>query len=253
MAGFEVRIRIEALAAGRRLVRRGKDEHLPPETELEPDADWRESLESFCVQTIGEIPTHLELVDAASGRDGLFPVLVLKVRCYLPKAKPPLSDKYAWVKASAGKAEEKPATGGTLDPEEAVVLYTDGGSRCNPGPAGVGELLIQEKSGWSEEACRFIGEATNNVAEYTALLDGLCLALQLGIKRIEHRADSQLMVRQLEGAYKVKSAELKVLFDQARALISSLEYFRTVHVPREQNKRADELANRAMDEAGAGE
>ncbi len=252
MAHFEVRIVLEALAAGSSLVSRGKEARLP-EFELGANITWRETVEKFTVQVLGGTPRQLELVDVECSREGLFPLLVIRVRCYFRKAAPALDEHYRWkpMSAEAGR-DEVPAAGGKLDPSAPVVLFTDGGSRGNPGPAGVGGTLVQQSTGWSCDYSRFIGRATNNVAEYTALLDGLKLALERGVRKLEHRADSQLMVRQLEGVYKVKSPELKPLFDQARELISALEYFKTAHVRREQNKRADELANIAMDRAEAG-
>ncbi len=252
MAHFEVRIVLEALAAGSSLVLRGKETRLP-EFELSADTPWRETVEKFTVRVLGDIPGPMELVDVECSREGLFPLLVIRVRCYFRKAAPALDENYRWNPVSGGTAGQDgpPASGGKLDPSAPVVLFTDGGSRGNPGPAGVGGTLVQQSTGWSCDYSRFIGRATNNVAEYTALLDGLKLAFQQGVRKLEHRADSQLMVRQLEGVYKVKSPELKPLFDQARELISALEYFKTAHVRREQNKRADELANMAMDRAEA--
>ena len=251
MASFDVRISAEILAGGCRLVKRGPEKSTP-EIELEAETDWRSAVEQFCVRTLGDLPRHQELAEVETEKDGLFPVLKLNVRCYLAEMMPPLDDGYRWARQdSTGPGGVAQPTGGALDPAAEVRLFTDGGSRGNPGPAGTGVLLVQEHSGWSEDFSRFIGRATNNKAEYEALLDGLRLALQRGVRKLEHRTDSQLLVRQLEGAYKVKSPELRILFDQAKALISSFESFRTVHVPREQNRRADELANRAMDGAEA--
>lgn len=249
MAHFEVRIVLEALAAGSRLVLRGQEARLP-EFELSASLDWQEAVEKFAVQVLGDLPGQLELVDVECSREGLFPLLVIRVRGYLRRAVPVLDENYRWDPVGAGAGEDElSASGGALDPSATVVLFTDGGSRGNPGPAGIGGTMVQQSTGWSWDYNRFIGQATNNVAEYTALLDGLKLALEHGVRKLEHRADSQLMVRQLEGIYKVKSPELKPLFDQARELISSLEFFKTAHVRREQNKRADELANIAMDRA----
>lgn len=251
MAHFEVRIVLEVLAAGSRLVLRGQEARLP-EFELSPDAGWRETVGKFTARVLGGFPGQLELKDVECSREGLFPLLVIRVRGYLRKAVPVLDENYRWDPVDTGEGEGGlSASGAALDPSAPVVLFTDGGSRGNPGPAGIGGTMVQKSTGWSCDYSRFIGKATNNIAEYTALLDGLKLALEHGVRKLEHRADSQLMVRQLEGIYKVKSPELKPLFDQARELISSLEYFKTAHVRREQNKRADELANLAMDRAEA--
>ncbi len=252
MAHFEVRIVLEAMAAGSRLVLRGKQASTP-EFELSDSTGWREEVGKFMARVLGSTPGQIELVDVQCSREELFPLLVIQARCYLGKAVPPLDDNYRWERES-GETDQDNGTqgcGGTLDPSGPVLLFTDGGSRGNPGPAGIGGTMSQKSTGWSFDYNRFIGHATNNIAEYTALLDGLKAALELGVRKLDHKADSQLMVRQLEGRYKVKSPELKPLFDQARVLISSFESFRTVHVRREQNKRADELANLAMDQAEA--
>jgi len=132
-----------------------------------------------------------------------------------------------------------------------AILHTDGGSRGNPGPAGLGVVITDATSGaLLYEAGHFLGTATNNVAEYTALLRGLDAAVSLGIIDIEVRSDSQLMVRQLLGEYRVKSADLKPLFEQAKQGLNQFNAWRAVHVLRDKNKRADELANKAMDARG---
>jgi ribonuclease HI len=245
VASFEVRVELEILAGGRILLRRGPEKKYP-RVELAPDEHWRKAAERFTAQQLGELPGHAELVDVENASEGLLPLLLLKVCCYLPRMNPPQSGEFRWARIDPGAGGETPG-GGTLDPDAEVRLYTDGGSRGNPGPAGIGVLLCQEHTDWAEEFCEYIGAATNNRAEYVALLKGLRLALQRGVKRLEHRSDSQLIVRQLEGSYKVKSPELKELHKQALELAGSFASFRTVHVPREQNRRADELANRAMD------
>ncbi len=249
MANYDVRIVLEVLAAGNRLVQRGKKATLP-QFELGEDSGWKEEVGKFTTGVLGAAPGQPELVDIECSREGLFQLLVIRARCYFRTAAPPLDGNYRWESESGEEAEEKqPASTGTLDPSAPVVLYTDGGSRGNPGPAGIGGTMSQSGTGWVLDYNRYIGKATNNIAEYTALLDGLKLALKQGVRKLDHRADSQLMVRQLEGAYKVKSPELKPLFDEAKSLIRSLESFKTSHVRRELNKRADELANIAMDQA----
>jgi ribonuclease HI len=127
-------------------------------------------------------------------------------------------------------------------------LYTDGASRGNPGPAGMG-LVIEDGNGtrlWG--GCRYIGEVTNNQAEYLALIEGLRKAAEWRPGRLEVMMDSELVVRQLSGRYRVRSPELKPLHDQAMALLRSFPTARVVHVPRERNRGADALANRAIDE-----
>ena len=127
-----------------------------------------------------------------------------------------------------------------------VTLSIDGAARGNPGPAGYG--IAAEADGETLEAWGYIGEQTNNVAEYCALLAALNLARKKGWSRLRVRSDSQLLVRQIEGSYKVKNEGLRPLHGRARALISRLEAFAIEHVPRAQNKAADKLANRAVDE-----
>jgi len=126
------------------------------------------------------------------------------------------------------------------------ILYSDGGSRGNPGPAGIGFVLnhgfVKSCDGGAP-----IGEATNNVAEYKALIWGLENALALNITQLEARADSELMVKQLKGEYKVKNAALKPLFLDALNLSKQFEVCKFVHIPREENEEADALANEAMD------
>lgn len=131
-----------------------------------------------------------------------------------------------------------------------LISYTDGGARGNPGPAGIG-VVLQNKDGetigeWSE----FLGIATNNQAEYKALLLALKQAVALGAITLECRLDSELVVKQLKGEYKVKHPELKPLFEQAKSLISQIKNVSFKHIPRELNKQADQLANRAMDQSG---
>ena len=100
-----------------------------------------------------------------------------------------------------------------------------------------------------KELSRYLGHATNNVAEYEALLMGLEALFQLGKRRIRVQSDSQLLVRQLNGEYRVKDEKLKVLFQRAVTLLRQFEVYRILHVPREMNKLADRLANKGIDEA----
>ena len=130
----------------------------------------------------------------------------------------------------------------------AAVLSVDGGARGNPGPAGAGAVL---KMG--EKVVRlgeYLGVATNNVAEYRALLLGLKAAAELGVTEVEVRSDSQLMVRQLSGQYKVKNAALMDLYFSAIKKLSGFSSSTITHVPREENKEADKMANMAIDAKG---
>ena len=129
-------------------------------------------------------------------------------------------------------------------------LYTDGGARGNPGPAGIGAVLLTASGDVVEELGDFIGTATNNVAEYQALLAGLELALDRGVERLDVFLDSELVVRQVNGQYKVKDAGLKPLHAQACQLLSRFPEVDVKHVRREQNAEADRLVNEALDAAG---
>jgi queuosine biosynthesis protein QueD len=126
------------------------------------------------------------------------------------------------------------------------ILYSDGGSRGNPGPAGIG-FVLNHGHVKSCDGGAFIGKETNNVAEYKALIWGLENALAVGITQLEVRADSELMIKQLKGEYKVKNEGLKPLFLDAFSLARSFEAVEFVHIPREENELADALANEAMD------
>jgi ribonuclease HI len=127
-------------------------------------------------------------------------------------------------------------------------LYSDGGSRGNPGRAGAGYVLLDEKGEELFVGKKYIGEATNNVAEYTALILGIQKAQALGATALDCFLDSELVVRQLRGQYKVKHPDMKPLYAKAISLSDSFKNITFTHVPREQNKRADALANEAMDE-----
>jgi ribonuclease HI len=128
-------------------------------------------------------------------------------------------------------------------------LYTDGGARGNPGPAGIGARLLTANGDVVEELADFIGTATNNVAEYQALIAGLEIALDRGVERLDVFLDSELVVRQLNGQYKVKDAGLKPLHRQACLLLSRFHEVDVKHVRREQNAAADALVNQAIDAA----
>ncbi len=127
-----------------------------------------------------------------------------------------------------------------------VVIFADGGSRGNPGPAGCGAVLIRDGETVSSVS-HFIGVATNNVAEYTGLVLALERALALGYSAVDVKMDSELVVKQMKGQYRVKNEGLIPLFNKARALASRFQSFSIGHVRREHNKDADRLANQAMD------
>jgi len=129
---------------------------------------------------------------------------------------------------------------------QAVQIYADGGSRGNPGPAGAGAVLMRGEEVVASVSI-FLGYATNNVAEYTGLVSGLEKAKALGIQQVEVLMDSELVVRQMTGQYKVKHPGLIPLFQKARKLAEGFSEFKISHIRREYNKKADALANRAMD------
>ena len=133
-----------------------------------------------------------------------------------------------------------------------IVAHIDGGSRGNPGPAAYGVLVEDGNGAPLATLSKFLGHATNNVAEYEALLAALGYALENHHRRLRVLTDSELLARQIEGRYKVKSPDLKPLFDRARQMIQRLERFTIRHIPREQNAEADRLANQALDAAAGG-
>jgi ribonuclease HI len=127
-------------------------------------------------------------------------------------------------------------------------LYTDGGSRGNPGPAGLG-IVIEDDRGmrlWGGH--RYVGTATNNQAEYLALIEGLRKVAEWKPDALEVYMDSELVVKQVSGRYKVRSADLQPLHSQVVGLLRGFRRVNVSHVPRERNRGADALANRAMDE-----
>ena len=126
------------------------------------------------------------------------------------------------------------------------ILYTDGASRGNPGLAGAGALLVSEE-GEKIELRRFLGERTNNQAEYEGLLLGLERLKKINARKLEVRADSELMIRQLKGEYRVKNEHLKPLYERACEMLRIFESVALKHIPREENREADRLSNEAID------
>jgi ribonuclease HI len=131
-----------------------------------------------------------------------------------------------------------------------AIANIDGGARGNPGPAGYG-VRIQQDDGTIVELKESLGIATNNVAEYNGLLAALRWGVEHGVKSLSVRSDSELLVKQMKGVYRVRSAGLQPLYDEARSLARSIGRVTFEHVRREFNKDADRLANEAMDEAAA--
>ena len=128
-----------------------------------------------------------------------------------------------------------------------IQIYTDGAARGNPGPSGIG-IVVKKGAQTLAEISDFIGKATNNVAEYMAFIRGLEEALVLGATKIECFSDSELLVKQIQGEYKVKNEGLIPLHYHAKSLIRKFKTFSIEHTLREENKHADKLANRGIDE-----
>ena len=131
-----------------------------------------------------------------------------------------------------------------------MVVWTDGGARGNPGPAGFGVVVTTPGGTVLAQLAEGIGWATNNVAEYRGVIAGLEQALALGARRVRVRADSLLVVNQQNGLWKVRNAALRELWAETRRLAGQFERVIWEHVPRERNRRADALANQAMDAQG---
>ncbi len=131
-------------------------------------------------------------------------------------------------------------------------IYSDGGARGNPGPAAIGVLICNEKDVKLTDHGETIGEATNNVAEYTAVVRGLTLAAELGISEADYFLDSELVARQLSGIYKLKAEHLRPFFMQVKELEKKFKRVSYFHVPREHPKikHVDRLVNLALDHAG---
>ena len=128
-------------------------------------------------------------------------------------------------------------------------IYSDGGARGNPGPAAIGILICDAKDEILEDHMETIGDTTNNVAEYTAVIVGLELAKKIGGEEIEYFVDSQLVAKQLSGEYKVKTPHILTLFKRAKTQMAHFKKIRFTHVPREHERLryVDKLVNRALD------
>ena len=127
-----------------------------------------------------------------------------------------------------------------------LIINADGASRHNPGPAAIGATIKDERGNLLASISRSIGQATNNQAEYKALIAALEKAIDMGARQVDIRLDSELVVRQVKGRYRVKNAALRPLYLRVGELLSQLEDFTIVSVPREQNAEADRLANKAL-------
>ena len=127
-----------------------------------------------------------------------------------------------------------------------AILYCDGASRGNPGPAAIGAVLFDAQGGRLAEVSEAIGRATNNVAEYRALIAGVQAAVRLGCRKLVIRLDSELAVRQIQGRYKIKNSALIPLAAEARHALTAIHEWHIEHVPRADNSVADQLANEAL-------
>ena len=128
-----------------------------------------------------------------------------------------------------------------------MVIFTDGASRGNPGPAAIGVTIKDEQGRFITSISQRIGRATNNQAEYRAIIAALEEATRLDAKRVDVKMDSELVVKQINGEYRVKKATLKPLYQQVKQLQGLLEGFTITHILRQQNIEADKLANKALD------
>jgi ribonuclease HI len=153
-------------------------------------------------------------------------------------------------KAPTPSADAPTTSAGTsaTSSSKAVRIFTDGGSRGNPGPAAAGVVILGAAGDTPIFAGGFyIGRATNNVAEYQGLINGLTRAAQLGATSVDVFSDSELLVRQINGQYRVKNAGLQPLYAKAAELLRGFRHSKVTHIPRERNEAADALANKAMD------
>ena len=150
--------------------------------------------------------------------------------------------------AKAPRANEREGKAATTAEARKLLLYSDGASRGNPGPAGAGAVLMRPDGKIVARIGKYLGRQTNNHAEYMALIIGLRAALELGVTEIEMVADSELMVKQIKKVYRVKNEQLRPLYEEACALIARFQRASIRHVLREYNREADEMSNRAIDE-----
>ncbi len=151
-------------------------------------------------------------------------------------------------RAVEAERERAEAVEKAAEPPPRVRLFTDGAARGNPGPAGAGAVILSPEGHIVAKIGKFLGESTNNVAEYTGLILGLKRAKAMGIKELEVYSDSELLVKQLAGDYAVKAEHLRPLHEEARSLLGGFADIQVRHIPREENAAADAMSNRAIDE-----
>ncbi len=147
-----------------------------------------------------------------------------------------------------GRASGPGSAAAVHRPARELRIFSDGASRGNPGPAGAGAVLALPSGEVVERLGLFLGTQTNNHAEYMGAILGLRRARALGADEVELVADSQLLIRQLAGRYRVRSAALRPLYEEAKGLLAGFRRHRLTHLPREENREADAMSNRAIDE-----
>ncbi len=147
------------------------------------------------------------------------------------------------IDAAGSRAKARPGSG----IEGPVNIYVDGASRGNPGSAGAGAIIKAKDGRVLKRLKKYLGVVTNNAAEYEALVMALKAARSMGLKKIRMHADSELVVKQIKGVYRVRSEELRPFYTEAMELIDGFNRFEITHVPREKNSEADRLANEAID------
>ena len=136
----------------------------------------------------------------------------------------------------------------TIDKQfDFLIVNVDGASKGNPGEAGIGVAVFDKDLNIVHESCEYIGAATNNVAEYKALILGAKLAIKFNANNTLFKSDSELMVKQIMGEYRVKNIQLKSLYSEVQSLLGKLPEWEIKHVPREENKEADLLANKGVE------
>jgi len=155
---------------------------------------------------------------------------------------------YSWLEKGESKVTYRQQINNLKKPMKLkrVIIHADGASQGNPGRAAIGATIKDEQGRLTTSISQEIGRATNNQAEYRALITALEHAISLGAKQVDMRSDSELVVRQINGRYRVKNTALKLLHQQVKQLLTLLEGFTITHIPRQQNTEADNLANKAL-------
>lgn len=154
--------------------------------------------------------------------------------------------KYLETSKTANVTEMEKDTSSRNEESNALIIYTDGASKGNPGKSAIGVAIYDKNSKLIKECSEYIGIATNNVAEYRAIILGIKEALKYNAKEALFKTDSELLAKQIKGEYRVKSIQLRYLFTEAQKLLKRLPKWQVKYIPREENKKADMLANRGI-------